>query len=164
MGNGDRSENLDLLSGVNHQLTDDFRAADGEVTNRLQLFIGRRARGKFLPHHLRLRQHRAEKIVEVVCNTVSQGSHGLEFLSGEGLFLRARLTDGDLIEGIAANDLSLISGEGLFLTPPDIRSNTQRLWIPASSLAELEVVAVIGGAAKKKPVPAKPEDRQESLF
>lgn len=82
----------------------------------------------------------------------------------EGLFLRARLTDGDLIEGIAANDLSLISGEGLFLTPPDIRSNTQRLWIPASSLAELEVVAVIGGAAKKKPVPAKPDDRQESLF
>jgi hypothetical protein len=82
----------------------------------------------------------------------------------EGLFLRARLTDGDLIEGIAANDLSLVSGEGIFLTPPDIRSNTQRLWIPASSLAELEVVAVIGAAAKKKPAPAKMEDKQESLF
>ncbi len=82
----------------------------------------------------------------------------------EGLFLRAKLTDGDLIEGIASNDLSLISGEGIFLTPPDIRSNTQRLWIPATSLAELEVVAVIGGAAKKKSAPAKTEDRQESLF
>ena len=52
----------------------------------------------------------------------------------EGLFLRATLTDGDLIEGIASNDLSLISGEGILLTPPDIRSNTQRLWIPATSL------------------------------
>ena len=82
----------------------------------------------------------------------------------EGLFLRAKLTDGDLIEGIAANDLSLVSGEGVFLTPPDIRSNTQRLWIPATSLTELEVVAVIGGAAKKKSAPATPEDRQESLF
>ncbi len=82
----------------------------------------------------------------------------------EGLFVRAKLTDGDLMEGIAANDLSLISSEGLLLTPPDIRSNTQRLWIPATSLAELEVVAVIGGAAKKKPAPAKPEERQESLF
>jgi hypothetical protein len=82
----------------------------------------------------------------------------------EGLFLRAKLTDGDLIEGIAANDLSLISGEGIFLTPPDIRSNTQRLWIPATSLVELEVVAVIGRSAKKKSTPATPEDRQESLF
>lgn len=82
----------------------------------------------------------------------------------EGLFLRAKLTDGDLIEGIAANDLSLISGEGVFLTPPDIRSNTQRLWIPATSLVELEVVAVIGRSAKKKSTPATLEDRQESLF
>jgi len=82
----------------------------------------------------------------------------------EGLFLRAKLTDGDLIEGIAANDLSLVSGEGIFLTPPDIRSNTQRLWIPATSLAELEVVAVIGGGAKKKSAPPGPDDRQESLF
>jgi hypothetical protein len=82
----------------------------------------------------------------------------------EGLFLRAKLTDGDLIEGIAANDLSLISGEGIFLTPPDIRSNTQRLWIPTTSLVELEVVAVIGRSAKKKSTPATLEDRQESLF
>jgi|SRR5271156_3632085 len=79
----------------------------------------------------------------------------------EGLFLRAKFTDGDLIEGIATNDVSLISGEGIFITPPDIRSNTQRLWIPATSLAELEIVAVIGGAKKK---PSGTDDRQESLF
>jgi hypothetical protein len=81
----------------------------------------------------------------------------------EGLFLRARLTDGDIIEGIAANDLSLLSAEGILLTPPDIRSNTQRLWIPSTSLAEFEVVAVIGGV-KKKAAPAGLEDKQESLF
>ncbi len=83
-----------------------------------------------------------------------------------GLFLRAKLTDGDVIEGIAANDLSLISSEGLFLTPPDTRSNTQRIWIPSSSVAELEVVAVVGGP-KPKPTPAAAqdkEDKQESLF
>ena len=78
----------------------------------------------------------------------------------EGLVLRATLTDGELIEGIALNDLTLVTGEGILLTPPDTRSNTQRLWIPAGSLAALEVVAVIGAAAKKKPA----EDRQESLF
>jgi hypothetical protein len=78
----------------------------------------------------------------------------------EGLCVRATLTDGELVEGIASNDLSLVTGEGILLTPPDTRSNTQRLWIPAGSLAALDVVAVIGAAAKKKPV----EERQESLF
>ncbi len=77
----------------------------------------------------------------------------------EGLYLRATLTDGEMIEGIASNDLSLVTGEGLFLTPPDTRSNTQRLWIPTGSLAALEVVAVIGAAKKKQA-----EERQESLF
>lgn len=81
----------------------------------------------------------------------------------EGLFIRVKLTDGDLIEGLAANDISLVSGDGLFLTPPDIRSNTQRIWIPPTSLAEVEVVAVIGAAPRKKPAAAA-EDTQESLF
>ena len=78
----------------------------------------------------------------------------------EGLYLRATLTDGELIEGSASNDLSLVTGGGILLTPPDTRSNTQRLWIPTGSLAALEVVAVVGAAAKKKPA----EERQESLF
>jgi len=84
---------------------------------------------------------------------------------GDGLFIRARLTDGDTIEGLAANDASLVGSEGVFLTPPDLRSNTQRIWIPRGSIEELEVVAVIG-AVKRKPVEKmKPKDeRQEELF
>lgn len=77
----------------------------------------------------------------------------------EGLWLKIRLQDGDLIEGLAANDASLVDQEGLFLTPPDTRSNTQRIFIPRTSIAELEVLAVIG-AAKKKGAPGQ----QESLF
>jgi hypothetical protein len=84
---------------------------------------------------------------------------------GDGLFVRARLKDGDVVEGLAANDVSLVSSEGVFLTPPDLRSNTQRLWIPRSSMEELEVVAVIG-AAKRKPVAVEKakDERQEELF
>ncbi|HVT98323.1 MAG TPA: hypothetical protein VHE33_12525, partial [Acidobacteriaceae bacterium] len=59
---------------------------------------------------------------------------------GDGLFVRARLKDGDLIEGLAANDVTLVGSEGVFLTPPDLRSNTQRLFIPRTSIEELEVV------------------------
>jgi hypothetical protein len=83
----------------------------------------------------------------------------------EGIFLRLKLTDGDVVEGLAANDLTLALGDGLFLIPPDTRSNTQRMWIPRSSLAELEIVAVIGSAAKKKTSAAiSRPDTQESLF
>jgi hypothetical protein len=82
----------------------------------------------------------------------------------EGLFVRIRLMDGDLIEGIAANDKSLLDAQGVFLTPPDMRSNTQRLWIPTSAIEELEVVAVIGGSVKKKTSAPPMDDSQERLF
>jgi len=72
---------------------------------------------------------------------------------GEGLFVRVRLKDGDLVEGLAANDTSLVSSEGIFLTPPDLRSNTQRIWIPRGAVEDLEVVAVVG----KKPRSAMSE-------
>jgi hypothetical protein len=82
---------------------------------------------------------------------------------GEGLFVRARLKDGDLVEGLAGNDVTLVSSDGIFLTPPDLRSNTQRIWIPKSSLEELDVVAVVG-AAKKKPQAEAEVVAQEKLF
>jgi hypothetical protein len=71
----------------------------------------------------------------------------------EGVHLRLKLTDGDVIEGVAANDRSLLGAEGIFLLPPDTRSNTQRMWVPVTAIAELEAMAVVG-AAKKKPVHA----------
>lgn len=87
---------------------------------------------------------------------------------GEGLFVRARLKDGDLVEGLAANDATLVASEGVFLTPPDLRSNTQRIWIPKTALEGLEVIAVVGAAKRPRTAPeprpeaGKPE--QEELF
>jgi hypothetical protein len=79
---------------------------------------------------------------------------------GEGLFVRVRLKDGDLVGGLAANDASLLASDGVFLTPPDLRSNTQRIWIPRAALESLEIVAVIGGV--KKPRPSVSEQRPEA--
>ena len=66
-----------------------------------------------------------------------------------GLWLRLRLSDGDEIEGLVANDRSLIEGEGLLLTPPDTRSNTQRIYIPRPAIESLEVLALIGNATRR---------------
>jgi len=38
-----------------------------------------------------------------------------------GLWLSLTLADGDELEGVAANDRSLIDGSGLLLAPPDTR-------------------------------------------
>jgi hypothetical protein len=72
-----------------------------------------------------------------------------------GLWLRMTLKDETVLEGMAANDLTLLDPAGILVTPPDTRSNTQRIFLPRTSILELNVVAVIGGAAvtadKRKP-------------
>jgi hypothetical protein len=74
--------------------------------------------------------------------------------------VRARLKDNDLIEGLVQNDLTLLDGEGLFLSPPDTRSNTQRIFLPRQAVAELDVLAVIKTGSRRGPT----EVVQESLF
>jgi hypothetical protein len=59
----------------------------------------------------------------------------------------------------------LIRDEGLQVTPPDTRSNTQRIYIPRSSLAELQLLAVITSPSRRKPLPAASvPSMQEDLF
>jgi hypothetical protein len=65
-----------------------------------------------------------------------------------GLWLRMTLADGDELEGLARNDHSLIDGVGLLLTPPDQRSNTQRIFVPRAAIQRLEVVSLIGAARR----------------
>jgi hypothetical protein len=66
-----------------------------------------------------------------------------------GLWLRMTLTDGEELEGLAANDRSLVEGAGLLVTPPDTRSNTQRIYLPRQAIQTLEVVSLIGAPGRK---------------
>lgn len=77
-----------------------------------------------------------------------------------GLWLRMTLNDGDELEGIAANDRSLIMGAGILVTPPDTRSSTQRIYVPRQAIQSLEVVSLIGAPGRKRkpePRPSEPE-------
>ena len=86
----------------------------------------------------------------------------------EGLWLRLTFRSGDLLEGLAAADLSFLSStiedQGLYLAPPDTRSNTQRIYVPRSALADLQVVAVVTTPSRKRPLPLEPATLQETLF
>src|SRR5215469_5041959 len=79
-----------------------------------------------------------------------------------GLWLRMTLLDGDELEGLAANDRTLVDGAGLLLTPPDMRSNTQRIYVPRLAIQALEVVSLIGAPLRRRPAAsAKPEEQPE---
>jgi hypothetical protein len=88
----------------------------------------------------------------------------------EGLWLRLTFRSGDLLEGLAPTDRSLIDAladdAGLFLTPPDTRSNTQRLYVPRAAITELQLLAVITTPSRRPAAADRPakENLQDELF
>jgi hypothetical protein len=81
----------------------------------------------------------------------------------EGLWVRIKFKDNEIIEGMMPNDLSQNPAEGYLINPPDMRSNTQRIFVPRTALSSLTVLAVIGGTHRRRK--ATPEDlRQVQLF
>ena len=91
----------------------------------------------------------------------------------EGLWLRLTFRspspETDQLEGLAPIDATLlddlVSDAGLFLTPPDTRSNTQRIYVPRTAIADLQLIAVITTPSRKKPLPAAAvPTMQEDLF
>jgi hypothetical protein len=80
----------------------------------------------------------------------------------EGLWVRLKFTDNDVLEGMMPNDLNQIAREGFLVTPPDTRGNIQRVFVPKSALEEISVLAVIGHAQARR---KRAEDtRQVGLF
>lgn len=87
----------------------------------------------------------------------------------EGLWLRMTFRSGDVFEGLAPTDITLlddlINDAGLHLTPPDTRSNTQRIYVPRTSITDLQLLAVITTPSRRKPLPAASvPSMQEDLF
>lgn len=81
----------------------------------------------------------------------------------EGLWVRLKFKDNEVIEGIMPNDLAQNPAEGFLINPPDLRSNTQRVFVPRASLTSLTVIAVIG-AARRRRKGGVPDTRQVTLF
>lgn len=85
----------------------------------------------------------------------------------EGLWVRLKFRDNDVLEGLMPNDLTQLSRDGFLINPPDSRGNLQRIFVPRSALAELTVLGVIGGPAARRRHPrAAPaaDSRQVPMF
>ena len=67
----------------------------------------------------------------------------------DGLWVRLRFTDGDSMEGVIPNDLLGLPDNGLQITPPDLNSSTDRIFVPRAALSEVTVLGVVGIARRK---------------
>jgi hypothetical protein len=66
----------------------------------------------------------------------------------DGLWVRLRFRDEDVMEGIVANNLLDLLDTGVQLTPPDLHGNVLRMFIPRSALLEMKVLGVVGVARR----------------
>jgi hypothetical protein len=71
----------------------------------------------------------------------------------DGLWVRLRYTDGETLEGLIPNDLISLLDNGLQISPPDLNSTTDRIFVPRSALSEVTVLGVVG-IARRKPAAA----------
>ncbi len=71
----------------------------------------------------------------------------------DGLWVKLRYTDGDTLEGVVPNDLLSLLDYGIQITPPDLNSATDRIFVPRAALAEVTVLGVVG-IARRKPAAA----------
>jgi len=80
----------------------------------------------------------------------------------EGLWVRLRFKDSEILEGLMPADLTQTTPEGFLVNPPDQRSNTQRIFVPRTALESLTVLAVIGAARRRRH--GAEDQRQVPLF
>ena len=81
----------------------------------------------------------------------------------DGLWVRLRFTDGETLEGVVPNDLLSLLDNGLQITPPDLNSSTDRIFVPRGALSEVTVLGVVG-IARRKPAAAAATANQPRLF
>ena len=79
----------------------------------------------------------------------------------DGLWLRLRFLDGQSLEGVVPNDVLALLDNGIQITPPDLNSTTDRIFVPRTALSEVTVLGVVGIARRKPAIPAVP---QPTLF
>lgn len=70
----------------------------------------------------------------------------------DGLWVRLRFQDEDVLEGIVGNNLLDLLDSGVQITPPDLHGNTLRMFVPRSALVEMKVLGVVGVARRNPQV------------
>lgn len=82
----------------------------------------------------------------------------------DGLWVRLRFRDEDVMEGLVGGDLLDLLDSGVQITPPDLHGNNLRIFVPRSALEELKVLGVVGAARRTPHEPRLVPAAQSKLF
>jgi hypothetical protein len=82
----------------------------------------------------------------------------------DGLWVRMRFRDGEVMDGILPNDLMLTDVYGFTVTPPEPYSNNQKVFVPRAALASVQVLGVVGSPLKAPRKTKAPSKEQIQLF
>jgi hypothetical protein len=82
----------------------------------------------------------------------------------DGLWVRLKFRDGDVLEGVVANNLLSLLDHGVQITPPDLHGQTPRIFIPRSAILEMTVLGVVGVARRGARRAAAAVAGQPTLF
>jgi hypothetical protein len=82
----------------------------------------------------------------------------------DGLWVRLRYSDGETLEGVIPNDLLSLLDNGVQITPPDLNSSTDRIFVPRTALLEVTVLGVVGIARRKTAQATAATINQPRLF
>lgn len=68
----------------------------------------------------------------------------------DGLRVRIKFVDNEVLEGLLANDLLAMQPPGFMVMPADFNSNNLRVFVPRNALASVEVLGVISDGTTRR--------------
>jgi hypothetical protein len=81
----------------------------------------------------------------------------------DGLWVRMRFRDGEIMDGIVSNNLLQLEPYGFTFVPPEPYSNNQRIFSPREALSEFHVLGVVGSPLTRRRRKEAPKE-QIGLF
>jgi hypothetical protein len=79
----------------------------------------------------------------------------------DGIWIRMRFRDGEVMDGVLANNLLQTEPQGFTFVPPNPTSNHQRVFVPRAALLELNVLGVVGSPLRTRKPKPKPKEQIE---
>ncbi len=79
----------------------------------------------------------------------------------EGLWVRMRFRDGDVMDGMLSNNLLQLDSYGLSVVPPDPGFQNQRIFVPKAALSTVQVLGVVGSPLRMRKPKLTPKEQLE---
>ncbi len=82
----------------------------------------------------------------------------------DGLWVRMRFRDGEIMDGILSNNLLQLEPYGFTFIPPEPYSNNQRIFSPREALSEFHILGVVGSPLTRRRRKKEVAKEQIGLF